>query len=113
MASEYDTGVSEGFRQAGNNVAMSRALLSVGTKRILAFPLRLLEDCRGGLWRHRAVTELTPEQARKKCHQHLVLGLRLIPAEERVTVIAAAMQEVEARERRRHASDDGPRFLDS
>jgi hypothetical protein len=31
MASEYDTGVSGGFRQAGNNVALSRALLSVGT----------------------------------------------------------------------------------
>ena len=29
--SGYDTGVSEGFRQAGNNVALSRALLSVGT----------------------------------------------------------------------------------
>jgi len=31
MASEYTTRVSGGFRQAGNNVAMSRALLSVGT----------------------------------------------------------------------------------
>ena len=112
MASEYNTRVSGSFRQAGNNVAMSRALPPVGTSRILASSLRLLED-RRGLWRRRAVTELTPEQARKKCHQHLVLGLRLIPAEERVTVIAAAMQEVEAREKRRHASDDGPRFLDS
>ena len=31
MASEYTTRVSGGFRQAGNNVALSRALLSVGT----------------------------------------------------------------------------------
>jgi hypothetical protein len=31
MASEYNTRVSEGFPQAGNNVALSRALLSVGT----------------------------------------------------------------------------------
>ena len=31
MASEYTTRVRGGFRQAGNNVAMSRALLSVGT----------------------------------------------------------------------------------
>ena len=31
MASKYGTGVSGGFRQAGKNVALSRALLSVGT----------------------------------------------------------------------------------
>jgi hypothetical protein len=31
MASEYTTRVSGGFRQVGNNVALSRALLSVGT----------------------------------------------------------------------------------
>ena len=33
MASEYATRVSGGFRQAGNNVALSRAPLSVGTLR--------------------------------------------------------------------------------
>jgi hypothetical protein len=33
MASEYNTRVSEGFPQAGNNVALSRMLLSVGTIR--------------------------------------------------------------------------------
>jgi hypothetical protein len=59
------------------------------------------------------VTELTPEQASEKCHKHLVAGLRLIRSVERVTAIAKALQEVEAREKRRHASDDGPRFLDS
>ena len=32
MASKYNTGVSGGFLQAGNNVALSRALLSVGTR---------------------------------------------------------------------------------
>jgi hypothetical protein len=31
MASEYNTGVSGGFRQAGNNVVLSRTLLPVGT----------------------------------------------------------------------------------
>jgi hypothetical protein len=33
MASEYNTRVSRRFRQAGNNVALSRALPSVGTLR--------------------------------------------------------------------------------
>jgi hypothetical protein len=31
MAFKYNTGVSGGFLQAGNNVALSRALPSVGT----------------------------------------------------------------------------------
>jgi hypothetical protein len=31
MAAKYNTGVSGGLRQAGNNVALSRTLLSVGT----------------------------------------------------------------------------------
>jgi hypothetical protein len=31
MASEYNTGVSGGFRQAGNNVALWRAVLPIGT----------------------------------------------------------------------------------
>jgi hypothetical protein len=59
------------------------------------------------------VTKLTPEQAREKCHQHLVAGLRLIRPAERVGVIAEALKEVEAREKRRHTSDADPRFLDS
>ena len=59
------------------------------------------------------MTELTRPNKHAKMPSAFGLGLRLIPAEERVTVIAAAMQEVEAREKRRHASDDGPRFLDS
>jgi hypothetical protein len=46
------------------------------------------------------VIDLSSKQAREKCHQALVAGLRLIRPEERVTAIAAAMQEVEAREKR-------------
>jgi hypothetical protein len=42
---------------------------------------------------------MTPELAREKCHQHLVLGLRLIQSEERVAAIAAALKEVEWREK--------------
>ena len=50
------------------------------------------------------MSELSPEQAREKCHKHLVAGLRLIRPAERVTAIAAAMREVEAREKRRRQS---------
>jgi hypothetical protein len=50
------------------------------------------------------VTELTPEQASEKCHKHLVAGLRLIRPAERVGAIAKAMQELEAREKRRRQS---------
>jgi hypothetical protein len=78
----------------------------------LDLPLRLSENWRGGLG-ETPLTELTPEQAREKCHRNLVAGLRLIRPEERVTAVAAAMREVEAREKRLHASDAGPRFLDS
>ena len=46
------------------------------------------------------VIELSSKQAREKCHQTLVAGLRLIRPEERVMAVAAAMQEVEAREKR-------------
>jgi hypothetical protein len=60
-----------------------------------------------------AVSELTPAQASEKCHKHLVAGLRLIRPAERVGAIAKALQELEAREKRRPASDAGPRFLDS
>ena len=44
------------------------------------------------------VTELSSKQAREKCHQTLVAGLRIIQPEERVTAIAAALQEIEAQE---------------
>ena len=47
--------------------------------------------------------ELSSKQAREKCHQTLVAGLRLIRPEERVMAVAA-MQEVEAREKRLHAA---------
>jgi hypothetical protein len=59
------------------------------------------------------VSELTPEQAREKCHQHLVVGLRLIRPHERVRAFAAALQEVETIEKQRPASDSRPRLLDS
>jgi len=52
------------------------------------------------------VIELSSKQAREKCHQALVAGLRLIRPEERVTAIAAALQEVEARK-----NNSTPRWL--
>ena len=56
------------------------------------------------------MSELSPEQAREKCHKHLVAGLRLIRPTERVTAIADAMREVEAREkRRRHSAEPDAR----
>jgi hypothetical protein len=51
------------------------------------------------------MVELTPDQARARCHKNLVAGLRLIPSEERVQAIAAALREVEVREKRRQAVD--------
>ena len=48
--------------------------------------------------------ELSSKQAREKCHQTLVAGLRLIRPEEWVTAIAAALQEVEAREKQLNAT---------
>jgi hypothetical protein len=50
------------------------------------------------------VIELSSKQAREKYRQTLVAGLRLIRPEERVTAIAAAMQEVEAQEIRLYAA---------
>ena len=44
------------------------------------------------------MSKLKPEEAREKCHKHLVLGLRLIRPQERVAAIAAALKEVEMRE---------------
>jgi hypothetical protein len=82
---------------------------SLGSDLELSLPLS--EDGRGA-WEI-TVIELSSKQAREKCHQTLVAGLRLIRPEERVTAVAAAMQEVKERESRRHASDAGPRFLDS
>jgi hypothetical protein len=49
-------------------------------------------------------TVVTSEKAREKCHQTLVAGLRLIQPEERVIAIAAALQEVEAQEKRLYAA---------
>ena len=48
--------------------------------------------------------ELSSKETREKCHQALVAGLRLIRPEERVTAIAAALQEVEARETQFYAA---------
>jgi hypothetical protein len=39
------------------------------------------------------VTESTPEEAREKCHKHLVLGLRLIRSQDRVAAVAAALRK--------------------
>ena len=58
------------------------------------------------------MSELSPEQAREKCHKHLLAGLRLIRAAERVPAIAKALDELETREKRR-LSDAGQRHLDS
>jgi hypothetical protein len=69
---------------------------------ILATKPRLSEDGQGA-W-ETIVIELSSKQARDKCHQTLVAGLRLIQPEERVIAIAAALQEVEARERRLYAA---------
>jgi len=65
----------------------------------IAFPRRLLNDS-AGAFGDIAMAELSPEPVREKCHQYLVLGLRLIRPEERVTAIAAALKEVETREQR-------------
>jgi hypothetical protein len=50
------------------------------------------------------VSQLT-EHAREKCHQLLVDGLRLIPANERIRAIATALQEVETAEKRRQGAE--------
>ena len=50
------------------------------------------------------VIELSSKQALEKCHQTLVAGLRLIQPDERVMAIAAALQEVEAQEKRLYAA---------
>jgi len=69
---------------------------------ILASKLPLSEDGQGA-W-ETIVIELSSKQAREKCHQTLVAGLRLIQPEERVIAIAAALQEVEAREKQLYAA---------
>jgi hypothetical protein len=50
------------------------------------------------------VIELSSKHAREKCHQTLVASLRLIRPEERVIAIAAALEEVEAQEKRLYAA---------
>ena len=50
------------------------------------------------------VIALSSKQAREKCHQTLVAGLRLVQPEERVIAIAAALQEVEAQEKRLYSA---------
>jgi hypothetical protein len=69
---------------------------------ILASKLPLSEDAQGA-W-ETIVIDLSSKQARARCHQALVAGLRLIRPEERVTAIAAALQEVEAREKQLNAT---------
>ena len=49
------------------------------------------------------MSELTREQAREKCHELLVGGLRLIRPSERIRAIAEAFHEVETREKRQSA----------
>ena len=56
----------------------------------IAFPLRLPEDWRLSEW-EAAVSELTREQARAKCHQSLVDALRLIRPNERVRAICGGL----------------------
>lgn len=68
----------------------------------LASKLRLPENGRRA-W-ETIVIELSSKQAREKCHQTLVAGLRLIQPEERVIAIAAALQEVEAQEKRLYSA---------
>jgi hypothetical protein len=46
------------------------------------------------------VSQLTREEAREKCHQHLVDGLRLIRPNERIRAFASALLEVEIEEKR-------------
>jgi hypothetical protein len=108
MTSEYNTRVSGGLRQAGNTVALLRALLSVGPTQALlrsCVPTTVARRLAPGAWEI-PVTELSPEQAREKCHKSLVAGLRLIRREERVGAIAKALQEIEAREKRRRTAVD-------
>jgi hypothetical protein len=69
----------------------------------IAFPRRLLNDS-GCLGETSVMSELSPEQAREKCHKHLLAGLRLIRPADRVGAIAKAMQELEVRENRRRQS---------
>ena len=69
---------------------------------ILASKLPLSEDGQRA-W-ETIVIELSSKQALEKCHQTLVAGLRLIQPEERVMAIAAALQEVAAREKRLYAA---------
>jgi hypothetical protein len=66
---------------------------------VLASNLPLPENAQGA-WE----TIVTSEQAREKCHRALVAGLRLIQPEERVVAIAAALQDVEAQEKRLYAA---------
>ena len=54
------------------------------------------------------MSDLTREQAREKCHQHLVNGLRLIRPNERVRAIAAALHEVVTAEERRQSAETMP-----
>jgi hypothetical protein len=72
----------------------SSRLAEFGGLPILASDLPLSEN-RQEFWE----TIVTSEQAREKCHQHLIAGLRLIQPEERVIAIAAALQDVEAQEK--------------
>jgi hypothetical protein len=86
-------------RGAGANSGPARCPLYS----ILVSKLPLSEDWQVALG-ETIVTELSSKQAREKCHQTLVAGLRLVRPEERVTAIAAAMQEVEAREKLLYAA---------
>ena len=77
--------------------------------RLSCIPATVDSRLASGAWEE-PVTELTPEQASEKCHKHLVAGLRLIRPAERVTAIAKALREIEAREKRRQ-SGAGQRHL--
>jgi hypothetical protein len=90
------------IQERGYFFAVSRRGRAWSRYPFLASKLSLSEDGQGA-W-ETIVIELSSKQAREKCHQTLVAGLRLIQPEERVTAIAAALQEVEAREKRLYAA---------
>ena len=86
-----------------NAIARWYAAVLLGRPALARYPIlaskQPLSEDEQGAWEP-IVIELSSKQAREKCHQTLVAGLRLIRPEERVTAIAAAMQELEARENR-------------
>ena len=135
--SEYATGVSESFRQAGNNVALSRALLSVGTKQSkparipVAWQRCAVRYCKGacnghhmlGWWRRRrALAEADARNliARFGERANQEARLRVIDAQNNSVIDAnrpachwKRVQRLIARCLPAEPSESGPRFLHS